>query len=88
MAPLLALSDERDLYRAHALAMWRDGYRAAAAQFHERYESGYTDAQLGLKRIQHGLVADVTQHLRTWDGWREDFGKPRPGDFPGREAGR
>lgn len=35
----------------------------------------------------HGIATAPSYaelEVRRWDGRREDFGKPRPGDFPGR----
>ncbi|MGH3220227.1 MAG: hypothetical protein ACRDPY_16245 [Streptosporangiaceae bacterium] len=84
VAGLLDLSDERDLWLRRVLAAWREGYAAAAARLDAEYEHGFTDGVLAVKRAQHGIVRDLRQHLRTWDGRRADFGKPRPGDYPGR----
>lgn len=82
---LLGLSDERDLELKLRLAAYREGYAAAAAQFPGYYERGYTDAQSDRKAAEHGAVRDWRHHLRMWDGLREDFGKPRDGDYAGAE---
>jgi hypothetical protein len=70
-AVVLELSDALDAAEKHALAMWLDGYLAGI---------------YAVKAAQHGIVLDLRQHRRAWDGMREDFGKPRPGDYPGRAA--
>ena len=81
---LLALSDERDLHLKLRLAAWRDGHRAGYA---DGYDRGYADGAGARKHAQHALVDAVALNLRRWDGLRRDFGKPRPGDRPGRGAG-
>jgi hypothetical protein len=83
-AALLALSDERDTQLALRLAAWRDGYRAAAAQFAAYESAGFLRAVASFKAFQQREVTDLRQHLVTWDGLRTRFGNPRPGDFPGR----
>lgn len=65
---------------------WREGFTAGRASRASDYEAGFNDAILAIKAAQHGVVRDIRQHLVTWDGLRTDFGKPRPGDFPGRKA--
>jgi hypothetical protein len=79
----LAYSDERDLELRLRLAAWRDGWRACQQHLGDTYEDGYTDAQLDVKKIHHGVVHDLRQHLTTWDGLRENFSQPRPGDYQG-----
>jgi hypothetical protein len=86
VAELVEQSNLLDLTLKLRLAAWRDGYRAAAAQFEACYERGYTDAQLDYKAIHHGVIHDLRQHLRTWDGLRTHFGDPRPGDYPGQDG--
>jgi hypothetical protein len=55
-AAFLALSDERDLWRAHADAMWRDGYRAGCAGAADEFSRGYAAAIADVKAVEHGLV--------------------------------
>jgi hypothetical protein len=66
---LAALSRERDMWHDLMLAAWRDGFMAGV---------------LAVKAVQHDVITDLRQHLRTWDGFREDFARPRAEDFPGR----
>jgi hypothetical protein len=84
---LLAVSDERDLQLRLRLGAWREGYAAGRAPLADEYERGWTDGVLAYKAAQHNFVTDLQQHLVTWDGLRERFGQPRPGDFPGRGEG-
>lgn len=83
-AVLLALSDERDVWMARVLAAGRDGYERGRR---DGYDSGYADGVEARKHAQHQFADALALHLRRWDGLRADFGKPRPGDFPGRQRG-
>ncbi|HUZ29930.1 MAG TPA: hypothetical protein VMU90_11850 [Solirubrobacteraceae bacterium] len=59
---------------------------AAAAVRDRAWSEGFAAALADVKAAQHGIVRDVRQHLRTWDGIREEFGRPRPGDYTGAPA--
>jgi len=86
-AGLLALSDERDLHLRRLLAAeagaYERGYREGRA---DGEAAGYIRAVEQFKRAQHEAVEDLQLHLTRWDGLRERFGDPRPGDFPGRQV--
>ncbi len=70
---------------------------ADVAAFREAYALGFAAGrEVGRSRLEYEL-AEVERHrrhimglpayaeleARRWDGRREDFGAPRPGDFPG-----
>lgn len=82
-AEVLALSDERDAQLAARLRAWHDGYRAAVTA---AYEAGFLDGRAEVKSAQHAIARAVELTLTRWDGLRADYGKPRPGDFPGRDG--
>jgi hypothetical protein len=85
------LSGERDAWHAHALAMWRDGYRAGAIG---EYERGYQQAIADVKAAEHALVDylrglpadDVRWALRGEPRARATFGQAHKDDYPGRGA--
>jgi hypothetical protein len=79
-AAVLALSDERDLWLARVYRTWREAYALGRAR---GYGDGYLDGAAARKHAQHLLVDVIGTHLARWDGLRRDFGKPRPGDYPG-----
>jgi hypothetical protein len=81
VAELLELSDLLDGQLRMRLAAFREGYELGGEA---GYQAGYVDGILARKHAQHQLVEDLAVYLRRWDGRREDFGKPRPGDYPGR----
>ena len=83
-ALILTVSDRADIELKLRLEAWRDGWRACQQAQQNTYEQGYTDAQLDLKSIQHGIIRDLQLELRRWDGLREHFGDPRPGDIQPR----
>lgn len=82
VARLLALSQERDTCLRLRLTAWREGYMAGRASRADDYSAGVADGILACKAVQHGIVRDLRQHLRTWDGLRSRFADPRPGDYP------
>lgn len=82
-AQLLAESDLRELELRLRLDAWAEGFAAAAAQFADHYQRGFADGIAAYKAAEHGIVRNVRAELARWDGPREDFGKPRPGDYPG-----
>jgi hypothetical protein len=85
---ILAASDHADHQLEARLEAWRDGWRAACAHLGERYEAGVADGILLAKQVEHGTVRQLALELRRWDGLREHFGDPRPGDIqPHRRAG-
>jgi hypothetical protein len=85
-AYVLAGSDRADLELALRLQAWRDGWRACGIHQGGQYEAGYADGILAFKAAQHGTVKGLHYELARWDGPRENFADPRPGDFPGRGA--
>lgn len=68
-------------------ARYRDqvAREAADAAYERGRADGYVQAAADMKAVQHGIVRDAELETRRWgpEG-REAFGKPRPGDFPGR----
>jgi hypothetical protein len=82
----VAYSDEHDLQLAARLAAWRDGWQACETHLGDQYEAGYAQAQADFKALQHGTIRDLTQHVTTWDGLRQHFARPRPGDYTGGPA--
>jgi hypothetical protein len=92
---LLALSDERDLWRARCDAFWRQGYRLG---HEDGWQEGYEQAHADRDVLWHEMASRVARgandptfaelELRRWGpGGREHFGDPRPGDrHPGRRA--
>jgi uncharacterized protein CbrC (UPF0167 family) len=88
IAWILASSDYADREHDARLAYWRDGYAAGLAAAASAYDDGYTDAMLGLKHIQHDIVTEMRHYLTAWNGLRQHFGRPRPGEKqPCRPAG-
>lgn len=83
-AYILAEADHCEHETQARLEAWRDGWRACEIAHSGQYETGYTDAQADRKALEHGAVRDLQQHLITWDGLRENFSQPRPGDYPGQ----
>lgn len=78
-------------------ANFDDGYRyAARVYFDLGYQTGYARAEeMAARRWvpiaeQVGRLAGVPSYAALerirWDGRREDFGRPRPGDFKGYGA--
>jgi hypothetical protein len=92
-AGVLALSDERDLWRALMDDHWREGYRLG---WEHGWRAGHQAAdaeqaaswrEVAGPIARGGLAADLQQ--RRWGpGGREHFGDPRPGDFAGRDGAR
>jgi hypothetical protein len=83
-AYILAGSDRADLELAARLEAWRDGWRARGIAQDGAWEAGYAAGILAFKAAQHGIVKALRLELARWDGPRADFGKPRPGDYPGK----
>ncbi len=84
VAGWLALSDERDQALARILDAERRGFARGVASMADEYERGFADGILAYKAAQHDLYRLVQLEMARWGGWREDFGRPRPGDFRGR----
>jgi len=82
-AIVLAGSDRADLDLALRLEAWRDGWRACDAAQGAQYEAGFHDGILAFKAAQHGTVKALRHELARWDGTREQFADPRPGDYKG-----
>ena len=72
---LLALSDERDTWLRRVLDAERRGY-----------DRGFRDGLSAYRDYVHGVVRDWTACVTRWDGTREHFADPRPGDYPGGPA--
>jgi hypothetical protein len=89
---LLLASDERDVWSQRCLDWWSDGYRAGWAA-RDEVGGGVTVVDYNaadLARMQ-GEWADQARAAyagldakRYPPNGREQFGDPRPGDFPGR----
>ena len=79
-ALILAQSDRADAELTLRLEAWRDGWRACQQHQGGAYEAGFADGILAYKHAQHGLVTSLRGHLIRWDGLREHFSRPRPGD--------
>lgn len=85
---LIELSDLLDDQLAERLKAYRVGYE------HGRgvgYDQGYDDGIAERKRVQQDLVEALKVHGRRWvlrgePRARETFGKPHPGDYPGRKG--
>jgi hypothetical protein len=84
VAEWLALSDERDQFLARILDAERRGFGRGVASMADEYQCGFADGIFAYKAAQHDLYRLVGGEMARWGGWREDFGRPRPGDFPGR----
>lgn len=84
VADLLSRLGEREMWLRHMDASWRDGYAAGRASRADDYEAGFADGCMAHKRAQHDVHRLVQLETARWDGWRENFGDPRPGDFLGR----
>lgn len=76
----LELSDTLDMSQRLAQAAERDAYERGRQDGHA---AGYVAAVADFKAFQHGVVAELRQHLVTWDGLRERFANARPTDYPG-----
>ena len=86
---LLELSDERDAQLRLRLDAWRDGWRADETREGDRYEAGFADGAMALKDVQHDIYQGIRQERERWavrgePRTREAFGRPHPGDYPGR----
>jgi hypothetical protein len=85
-AYVLTGSDRADLELALRLEFWRDGWRACAQAHGDTWEAGFAAGILTFKAAQHGTVKALRHELARWDGPRQNFSQPRPGDFPGTGA--
>ncbi|MGW0071582.1 hypothetical protein ACWDUI_29425 [Streptosporangium sandarakinum] len=91
---LRALLADLDGQAREVAGAYRDGYRDGYAT---GYDLGRAHAEQEMAEQWRQLAAMVRAHGRTrahaeqervrWGGCRKDFGKPRPGDFPGRMKG-
>lgn len=82
--PLLALSDERDLWQRRITQAYREGFAAAERAHANDYRNGHHDGILGRKRFEHEWVEEARLELARWGpGGPEHFGDPRPGDYRG-----
>jgi hypothetical protein len=86
---LLALSDERDRWEAWSLLTYREGFAAGQESMAGQYAQGYSAALTEIRRQSHGFVGFLKDHLAMWGGHpRGRFADPRPGDWPGTDAGK
>ena len=83
IAALIGLSDERDRHLELRMEAWRAGCRVRAAALRDQYELGILVGIGLLKRSQHEVADELAQEMVRWGGRREDFGRPRPGDYQG-----
>ncbi|TDD35264.1 hypothetical protein E1287_14225 [Actinomadura sp. KC06] len=84
------LADSADRERAIFETAWSAGY---AAGFDAGTEIGYDCAEAQMAEAWAPVAESVRRlgrtlnhaelELRRWDGRREEFGKPRPGDYMG-----
>lgn len=81
------LADSADRERAIFEMAWQAGYRTG---FETGTEVGYGQAETDMERAWaevaarvRGFASDLDLERRRWGGPREDFGKPRPGDYLG-----
>ncbi|MFC5753387.1 hypothetical protein [Actinomadura rugatobispora] len=84
------LSQAADRERAIFEMAWAEGYRDG---FETGAEVGRGQAENAMERAWSDLAAKIRRTASTpkhaelelirWDGRREDFGRPRPGDHPG-----
>jgi 2-polyprenyl-6-methoxyphenol hydroxylase-like FAD-dependent oxidoreductase len=84
VAAALAEADRigREQANAAALANWH-----ARGEFDRGYQQALTDQQAEATQTARHLAADVGLMERRWGpGGRENFGAPRPGDFPGTDC--
>ncbi len=85
---LLELSDLLDGQLRQRLAAYREGYQHGRE---EGYDAGYDDGIAERKRAQQDIVEALRVHARRWElrgepRARETFGRPHPGDYPGRKG--
>lgn len=81
------LAGSADRERAIFEMAWQAGYRTG---FESGTEVGYGQAETDMERAWskvaakvRGFASDHDLERRRWDGRREDFGRPRPGDYLG-----
>jgi hypothetical protein len=82
-AELLELSDERDFWERWVLAAEERGFRRGVDSMSDEYERGFAAGILAFKGAQHDAYRSLQLEMARWGGWREDFGRPREGDYPG-----
>ncbi len=83
IAALLDVIDHETELRIRC-SWYGDGWRAAELAHADDYERGFVDGCMAVKRAQHDAHRLVELETARWGGLREDFGKLRHGDFPGR----
>jgi hypothetical protein len=92
----LALSDERDLALRLRHGYWREGYRLGREHgWRDGYEQARAEQEAAWQEVAAKIARSASApsfaelERRRWGpGGREHFGDPRPGDYPGRGAGR
>jgi hypothetical protein len=85
-AELLELSDERDWWERRLAAAERAAYQRGQA---DGYDRGYVDGIAERKHEQQSMVEALQVFARRWEmrgqqRARDTFGRPHPGDYPGR----
>lgn len=84
------LADSAERERSIADAMWSAGYAAGLDagteigrdQAEAEMARAWAPVAESVRRLGRSLTREELE-LRRWDGRREDFGRPRPGDHPG-----
>jgi hypothetical protein len=79
----LARSDGEAAWEQRVLSAWREGFFFGAKSRADDYDRGFHDGLMAYKAAQHDIVRLLELEMARWGGWREGFGKPRPGDYPG-----
>ncbi|MGH3273247.1 MAG: hypothetical protein ACRDNZ_02850 [Streptosporangiaceae bacterium] len=84
---LLGLSAERDTWQRRVLAAEIRGFDRGVASMAGERERGFVIGVLAVKRAQHDVHRSLQAELARWGGRREDFGRPREGDYQGGAVG-
>jgi len=86
VAAFIALSDERGRWLWRGRAERRAAFQCGADSMAGEYDRGFTDGLIAYKAAQHDACRGLQAELDRWNGPREDFGKPRPGEYTGGRA--
>ena len=89
VADLIDRSDHLDALLRLRLAAYREGFAAGEAAHADDFERGFTEGVMALKHTQHDAARLVQVESQRWQvrgerRARQTFGRPHPGDFPGR----
>jgi hypothetical protein len=85
MRDLLTRWDEHLIWVRRLLAAERGAYARGHTDGHA---AGYAQAVAEFKAGHHAVVADLHAERVMWGGRRDQFARPRPGDYQGTEAQR